>query len=86
MVNVAHIKPGAKIVGSDDVLLGTVREVEGAERIRLQRSNASDEEPDDYISIAWVANLMGDTLRLDRPATDAHQSLNDEIPAGDRTS
>ena len=86
MVDVSLIQPAAKIVSSDNVSVGTVKAIEGAERIRLQKTDAPDEEAHDFIPVSWVKSVEAGVVRLDRPATEIHQSLNDEIPAGEGTS
>ncbi|MCQ8278847.1 DUF2171 domain-containing protein [Acetobacteraceae bacterium KSS8] len=86
MADLSSIKPGSRVVASNGAILGVVDAVEGGERLRLRADENKQASGPDYIPSSWVSGIETDLVRLNRDETQARDTMNEDIPAGEETS
>ena len=74
MVQASQIKDHMQIVGSDGQQLGLVERMEGSSRIKFAPKGAAA-GADNFIPLAWVASVEGQTVRLSKSSHDVQQEL-----------
>jgi len=57
MLNANQIQEHMKVVGSDGVHVGTVDRIEGADTIKLTRSDPASDGKHRFIPVAWVDHV-----------------------------
>ncbi len=68
----SKIKEHMEVVGSDGEHVGTVEHCEGADIIKLSKSDPSANGRHHYIPMAWV-NRVDQRVHLDQPGTEARR-------------
>jgi len=74
MVQASQIRDHMQIVGSDGQQLGSVQQVEGSSRIKFAPRGAVG-GGEQFIPLAWVASVDGQTVRLSKSSHDVQQEL-----------
>ena len=80
MADLSQIREHMKVVGADDVHVGTVDKVEG-DRIKLTKRDAGEGQHEGhhhYIPLALVADVEGDQVRLSATGAVAAELFEEE--------
>ncbi len=72
MVDASKIQEHVEVVGSDGQHVGTVDHMEGADQIKLTRTDRDAGGEHHYIPLSWVASVEdGGKVKLTKSAADA---------------
>jgi hypothetical protein len=77
MMFVDQIREGLKIVGSDNVHVGTVDALAG-QLLKLKRSDPASEGTHHYLDLTLVSGIEGETVTLLVPAAEARERWSEE--------
>ena len=70
MINTQSIKERMEVLGADGQHVGTVDHLDGKDKIKLAKTDATSGGQHHIIPIAWVVRV-DDKIRLSKPARDA---------------
>lgn len=73
MIDAAHIKEHAEVIGSDGQHVGTVDHMEGRDQIKLTREDRDADGEHHYIPLDWVTSADRSKVELNKPAAEAER-------------
>lgn len=82
MIQASQINEHAEIIGADNIHVGTVDGMEGADRIKLTKDDPNSEGQHHFIPLSWVESIDGGKLKLSKTSQQARDEWENEVRIG----